>query len=74
MDISAAIEMTGFIDAAADTLAFVLPAGIATMAATNAVNRAVELFNTGAAEFAGNAGNDTTLTIKFTYRTHKAGL
>lgn len=73
-DITAAIEATGFIDAAADTMALVLPAGIATVAASNTVNKAIELFNTGGDEYAGNATADTTMTIKITYRIHKAGL
>lgn len=73
-DITGAIEATGFIDAAADTMAMVLPAGIATVASANTVARAIQLFNTGGDEYAGNASNDTALTIKVNYRVHKAGL
>jgi hypothetical protein len=73
-DITAAIEMTGFIDQAADQMAFILPAGIATMTAANALNDAVQIFNTGDGEIAGNAANDTTMTVKISYRIHAAGL
>ena len=73
VDITAAIESTGFIDAAADTLKLVY-ATITDVSAANAVNRAVQLFNTGDGEFAGNASNDTTMTVKISYRIHNAGL
>jgi hypothetical protein len=73
-DITAAIETDGFMTAAADTMKLVLPAGIATVAAVNLLNSNVRLFNVGAAEIAGNATNDTTLTIKINYRIHAAGL
>ena len=73
-DITAAIEATGFIDAAADQMAFVVPAGIATVAAANVSNKAIQLFNTGDGEYAGNAGNDTTMAIKVSYRIHVDGL
>lgn len=73
-DITAAIEMTGFIDQAADQVAFVLPAGIATMTTANCSNNAVQLFNTGDGEFGGNAGNDTLMRVKITYRIHPDGM
>jgi hypothetical protein len=73
-DITAAIEMTGFIDANADTIASIYPLTIPTLAAANAVNKAVELFNTGDGEFEGNASNDTTLSVRVAYRVHTAGL
>jgi hypothetical protein len=74
VDASAAIESTGFIDSTADTIALVLPVGLTGVVATNMVNNALELFNTGDGEFAGNASNDTTMTVKITYRIHTAGL
>jgi hypothetical protein len=73
-DITGSIETTGFLTAAADTMAFVNAAGIATSPAANISNKAVELFNIGGAEIAGNAGNDTTMTIKISYRIHADGL
>lgn len=73
-DATAAIETTGFIDAGADTIAFVLPQGIATVTAANVVNNNIRLFNTGDGEFAGNAGNDTTMTVQVAYRVHTTGL
>ena len=73
-DATAAIEMTGFIDQSADTVAIVSAASVAAVAASNVVNNALELFNTGDGEIAGNAGLDTTLTVKIAYRIHSAGL
>jgi len=72
-DITGAIEATGFIDAAADTIKIAYPS-ITDVPAANAVNLAVQLFNTGDGEYAGNAVADTTMTIKINYRIHKAGL
>mgnify|MGYP001568242319 FL=1 len=73
-DATGAIEATSFIDAAADTICTVSPADIPNTAATNAVANALELFNTGDGEYAGNAGNDSTMTVKIAYRIHPAGL
>lgn len=73
-DATASIESTSFITAAADTMCFVNPAGIANVAAANVVNKGLQLFNTGAGEFAGNASNDTTMTVKVSYRIHADGL
>lgn len=74
-DITAAIEMTGFIDQAADTIMIVGPANpLAANAAADMVNNAITLFNTGDGEFGGNASNDTTMTVKVTYRIHATGL
>lgn len=67
-DASAAIETTGFIDQAADMIAVVIPATIAAVAAADVENDALELFNTGDGEIAGNATLDATLTINITYR------
>ncbi len=67
-DVTAAIEMTGFIDQTTDQMAFVNAAGIATATAANCANQALELFNTGDGEFGGNAANDTTMTVKISYR------
>jgi len=72
-DITGTIESTSFITATADTLCLVQPAGIANVAASNIVNKAVQLTNTGS-DFAGNAGNDTTMTVLIAYRTHATGL
>jgi hypothetical protein len=73
-DATAAIETTGFIDQAADQMAFILPQTIATVAAANVVNNNIRLFNTGDGKFAGNAGNDTVMTIQVSYRVHTTGL
>jgi hypothetical protein len=74
VDATAAIETTSFIDATADTIALVLPTGIAGAAATNLVNDGLHLKNTGDGEFGGNASNNTTMTVKVTYRVHTVGL
>lgn len=74
VDATAAIETTSFIDATADTIALVMPVGIAGAAATNLVNDGLHLKNTGDGEFGGNASADTTMTVKVTYRVHTVGL
>jgi len=73
VDITGAIEATGFIDAAADTVKIAYPT-MTDVSAANTVNLAVQLFNTGDGEYAGNVGADTTMTAKVNYRIHKAGL
>lgn len=68
-DITGAIETTGFIDQTADMVAVYYPAAIAAMAtATVGVNEAVELFNTGDGEIAGNAAGNNTLNVTVAYR------
>lgn len=67
-DASAAIETTGFLDQTADMIAVIPPATIALVAAADVENDALELFNTGDGEIAGNAANDATLTIHIAYR------
>jgi len=74
-DITAAIEMTGFIDQAADTIMIAYPSSpVAANAATDMVNNSITLFNSGSGEFAGNASANTTMTVKVNYRKHRAGL
>lgn len=74
-DLSAAIEATGFIDAAADTICVVKGIDVVgTAAAAGVVNKSIVLFNTGDGEYGGNASNDTTMTVKVTYRIHTVGL
>lgn len=70
---TAAIEATGFIDAAAD--AIYIATGASNLGvATNIVNKSVELFNTGDGEYAGNAGADTTMRVIVTYYIQETGL
>jgi hypothetical protein len=73
-DVTAAIEATGFIDAGADTMAFIQPQTVAAVAASSVVNKGLQLFNTGDGEYAGNATADTTMTVKVAYRVHADGL
>lgn len=74
IDATASIESTGLIDAAADTMAFIQPATIANAAAADVANKSLQLFNTGDGEFAGNAGADTQLLVRISYRVHETGL
>lgn len=73
MDATGTIECTGFIDQAVDQMAFIPAATIATDAASDIVNNAFRLFNPND-NFAGNAGADTTMTVKIAYRIHADGL
>jgi len=67
---SQAIEATGFIDAAADTLTNALPKIDAIVAAASGLNKALVLHNTGDGEYAGNVGADTVMKVKVAYRVH----
>jgi hypothetical protein len=73
-DITAAIETTGFIDQTADQVAIINAADVPTMTAAAAVNKAVQLFNTGDGEIGGNASDDTSFSLKITYRLHTVSL
>jgi len=73
-DITAAIDSTNFLDQAGDILKIVEPSAAVVITAANAVNKNIRLFNTGDGELAGNAGNDTTLSIRVSYTVHTAGL
>lgn len=68
--VSQAIEATGFIDQAADTLTNALPKIDAIVAAASGLNKALVLHNTGAGEYTGNAGADTVMKVKVAYRVH----
>ncbi len=74
VDVTASIETTGFIDQAADQVSHHKGITIASNTAANVANRLLELFNTGGAEIAGNAGNDTTMNVVVTYWVHATGL
>ena len=73
-DITAAIDSTNFLDQANDILKIVEPSAAVVITAANAVNKNIRLFNSGDGELAGNAGNDTTLSIRVSYTVHTAGL
>lgn len=68
--VSQAIESTGFIDQAANTLTSALPKIDAIVAGTAGENKALVLHNIGAGEFGGNAANDATLVVGVAYRVH----
>lgn len=65
---SQAIEATGFIDQAADTITTALPKIDVIDALADVANKNIALFNSGDGEYGGNASDDTTLTVITTYR------
>lgn len=67
--VSQDIEMTGFIDQSADTITNALPKIDAIAVATGAEAQALVLHNLND-EIAGNASDDSTLTIRTYYVTH----
>lgn len=67
---SQAIECTGFIDQAADTITNALPKIDAIVAQASMANKAIVLHNTGDGEFAGNAAADSLMVVKVSYRVH----
>lgn len=70
--VSGTIEMTGFIDATADTAVRGIAITDAIVAKTGCDAQALVLHNSGDGEFgAGNAAN--TIRVKVAYRTHAAG-
>ena len=66
VQVSGTIESTGFIDQTADTYTNAIPAGDAIVAATGAEAQALVLDNLGS-NFAGNAADDNTMTIRVYY-------
>lgn len=68
--VSQTIEMTGFIDQAANTYTNGLPKIDAIVASSGQVNKALVLHNIGAGEFGGNAANDATVIVDVMYRVH----
>ena len=74
VDACAAITGNGFITATADTIAVAVPTAIAGAAAASFNNKKLQLFNNGDGEIAGNAANDSQLTVQVTYAVHTLGL
>lgn len=73
---SEVIECTGFIDQAGDIMTVAVPdGGAATAIATKAQcdNQPLVLHNNGDGEFGGNAGADTLLRVKISYRVWPTG-
>lgn len=68
VQVSQTVESTGFVDQTDATLTSIFPKidAIATEAA--ATNAPLVIHNLWAGEFAGNAANDVTLTVKVLYR------
>lgn len=62
------IEMTGFIDAAADAAINAIAVADAVDAIADIENKNIAVVNTGDGEFAGNASDDAQLDIYTTYR------
>jgi hypothetical protein len=66
--VSDTIECTGFIDASADTVTRAVPVKDAIVTLAASANQALVLHNTGDGEIAGNAANDSVLTVYTTFR------
>lgn len=66
--VTGAIEMTGFIDQAADTMTNAIASADAIDALADVVNKNIAILNTGDGEFAGNASDDAALDVYVTYR------
>lgn len=64
---------TAFITATADFVELVNSADIAGVASATNTNKNLVLINTGG-EYAGNAANDTTISVMVSYRIHTLGL
>lgn len=74
VDACAAITSNGFLTATADTIAIAVPSVIAGAAAASFNNKKLQLFNNGDGEIAGNAADDSQLTVQITYAVHSLGL
>lgn len=74
VDATAAITSSGFLTATADTLTVVAPLLIAGAAASSFNGKKLMLKNSGDGEIAGNAANDSTVTVHVTYAVHTLGL
>jgi len=68
VQVSQAIEATGWIDQTADTYTTAEPKIDAIVAASAGENKPLVLDNLGAGEVAGNAANDNTVTIRVFYQ------
>jgi predicted RecA/RadA family phage recombinase len=67
---SQTIEATGFVDQTAATVTNVLAKIDTIVAKASSANKALVLHNTGDGEYAGNAANDVTISVKIAYRVH----
>lgn len=74
VDATAAITSNGFLTATADTLAVAVPAAIAGAATASFKGKKLMLNNSGDGEIAGNAANDSQLTVAVTYVVRSLGL
>lgn len=66
--VTGAIEATGFIDQAADTIINAVPANDVVDALADTANKNLVLLNTGDGEYGGNASDDAALDVYITYR------
>jgi hypothetical protein len=73
VQVSQTIEMTGFIDQAADQITYGLVKLDPITARAVCEDQPLVLHNEGAGEFAGNAANDAILRVKVSYRVHVLG-
>ncbi len=70
-DVSGTVTASGFVTAAADTVAVTGAIDVAGTATSSVANDELELDNSGNGEY---ATGDSTMTVIITYRVHKTGL
>jgi hypothetical protein len=70
VQVSEDIEVTGFIDQAANTQTNAPAKKDAIVVSSGAENKALVLHNTGDGEYAGNAAADATMEVYITYKVH----
>ena len=71
--VSEVVQAVGFIDAAADTVAFVRADPGVVVAGASCAAKSLVLDNIGTGEIGGNAGLDTLMRVKIVYRLHATG-
>lgn len=71
--VSEVVQAVGFIDAAADTVAFVRADPGVVVAGADCSAKSLVLHNIGTGEIGGNAGLNTLMRVKIVYRLHATG-
>ena len=71
-DVSEAIDMNTFLEGTADAIRWCLPSATTDTDLLAQENKKLELFNEGTGDVTG--GDNSTLTVKITYKVHDTGL
>lgn len=71
-DVSEAIDMNTFLEGSADAIRWCLPSATTDTDLLAQENKKLELFNEGTGDVTG--GDNSTLTVKITYKVHNTGL